>query len=199
MTGTEALALISTMAAALWLGVIVALHFIKPEFDPRIRMISEYARAPHGWIMQLAFFSVAVSCWALAAAIWAYLPPFDPALLAICGVGFAGAGAFITDPVNQNTHTRSGVLHLVFSFIVIPLFPIMGSIVSSDLIGRAAWSPIQPWLTALSILTWAGLICFIGTPLFAGQHARTPIGYFQRFMVFTYSIWLIAVGVILAS
>jgi hypothetical protein len=86
------LALLSTIATVLWLGIIVLLHFIKPELDPRTRMISEYAREPRGWIMQLAFFCMAASCWVLAAATWALQPIVGPVLLAACGVGLAGAG-----------------------------------------------------------------------------------------------------------
>jgi hypothetical protein len=37
-------AIISAVTAGLWLGIIILLHFVKPELDPRTRMISEYAR-----------------------------------------------------------------------------------------------------------------------------------------------------------
>jgi hypothetical protein len=86
----HALALVSSLAAALWLGVIVLLHLIKPELDPRFRMVSEYARAPRGWIMQFAFFCVAVSCWALAVATWPLLPLAGPGLVELSyGYSFA--------------------------------------------------------------------------------------------------------------
>ncbi len=118
-------------AAGLWLIIILLLHFIKPELDPRTRMISEYARGPHGWIMQFAFFCMALSCGALAAAIWALPLSVGPALLTICGVGFVGAGVFVTDPVSlaQKAQTRSGALHVLFAFVVIMIFPIMATVV----------------------------------------------------------------------
>ena len=55
-----------TMAVAL---IIVALHAIKPEFEPSWRFISEYAIGPYGWIMKLAFLIWAASCAALALAL----------------------------------------------------------------------------------------------------------------------------------
>ncbi len=133
------------MTATLWLGAIVLLHVIKPELDPRFRMVSEYARAPRGLIMQFAFFCVAVSCWALAAATSTHLAPVGPVLLVVCGVGFAGAGAFVTDWVSptQDPHTRSGALHNLFSAIVILLFPIMATVVG---VTGGAWIPIRSWL-----------------------------------------------------
>ena len=200
MSDTKALALISAIAAALWLAIIVLLHLVKPGLDARTRMISEYAREPGGWIMQLAFFSMALSCGALAAATWAHLAPVGPALLAICGVGFAGAGAFVTDPVlpTQSTRTRSGGLHVLFAFIVIALFPIMTTTVGFGL-ASGAWAPIRFWPAALSALTWAGFIGFMGAVLYSAKHRETPLGYFQRLMVFTYSVWLMATGLVLAG
>jgi Protein of unknown function (DUF998) len=200
MTGVEVLALLSSMAAALWLGIIVVLHFTRPGLDPRTHMISEYAREPGGWIMRLAFFSVALSCGALAAATWAHLASLGLALLAVCGVGFAGAGAFVTDPVlpTQGTQTRSGGLHVLFAFIVITLFPIMATVVGFAL-ASSVWVPIQFWPAALSALTWAGLIGFMGAALYSAKHTETPLGYFQRFMVLTYSVWLMATGLVLTS
>jgi hypothetical protein len=195
VNGEKALALISAISAALWLAIILLLHLIRPKLDARTRMISEYAREPGGWIMQIAFFCVALSCWTLAAAAWRHLTPIGPLLLIACGVGFAGAGIFVTDPglPTQKTQSRSGSLHVAFAFIVIALFPIAAAIVG---FGLAA---TRSWLAVLSILTWAGFISFTGAAFYSIRHAGMPLGYFQRFMVVTYSAWLIASGLALAT
>jgi Protein of unknown function (DUF998) len=112
MASSHPLELTSAAAAALWLIIITLLPFTKPGLDPRTRMISEYAREPHGWIMQLAFLCMALSCSVLAAAIWALPLLLGPALLTICSVGFAGAGIFVTDPVfvgSKNTDPKRRV------------------------------------------------------------------------------------------
>jgi hypothetical protein len=80
----DAFNLVSAIAAVLWLSTIGLLRVIKPELDPRTRMISEYACGAWGWIMQLAFFCMAVSCWALAAAIWTLQSALGPTLLVVC-------------------------------------------------------------------------------------------------------------------
>lgn len=54
MTGSHPLELASASTAVLWLILIMHLHFIRPEHDPRTRMISEYTRGPHGGIMRVA-------------------------------------------------------------------------------------------------------------------------------------------------
>src|SRR5579872_6247405 len=154
----SSIALFSGLAALAWLGIIVLLHFIKPALDPRARMISEYAREPRGWIMQLAFLCVTLSCWAFVISAWDLLPHFGLVLLAICGIGFAGAGVFVTDPVliTLGAFTRSGFLHVAFAFLVIMLFPLAATLVGLGMIGNAAWASIHAWLPILCILTWVG-------------------------------------------
>jgi hypothetical protein len=49
--------------------IIVALHAIKPEFEPSWHFISEYAIGRHGWIMKLAFLIWAATCAALTLAL----------------------------------------------------------------------------------------------------------------------------------
>jgi hypothetical protein len=201
MTSSYPLEFISAVAAALWLLIIVLLHFIKPELHPRTRMISEYAIGVHGWMMQFAFFSIALSCGALAAAIWVLPLLLGSALLTICGVGFAGAGVFVTDPVSlaQRTLTRSGALHVLFAFIVIVIFPIMATVVDIGVAGKVASASVHYWLPVLSALPWSGFLIFMGGTLISGRIPRTPLGYFERFLVLTYSLWLVAIAIMLAS
>jgi hypothetical protein len=184
------LGLLSTTAATLWFGIIVLLHFIKPEVDPRTRTISEYACTPRGWIMQIAFFCMAVSCWALAAATWKSQPMIGPALLVLCGVGFVGAGVFVTDPIlpTERTWTRGGVLHILFAFAVMLMFPLMATFVAGNMVE----TPARPWLLALTGLTWAGLLSFMFAAFRSVGRPQTAIGYFERFLVLTFTLWLAA-------
>ena len=47
--------------AVLFLVLLAALHIIKPELDPSWRFISEYAIDDYGWVMMVAFLSLALS------------------------------------------------------------------------------------------------------------------------------------------
>jgi hypothetical protein len=199
----ESLAILfSGLAAFAWLAIIVLLHFIKPALDPRTRMISEYARAPKGWIMQVAFYCMAASCLAFALSAWTLLPHLGLALLAICGLGFAGAGLFVTDPVliTQGANTPSGVLHTVFAFIVIMLFPVTATLVGVGMTANAAWASVHAWLPFLSAFTWAGLLGFVVAAAVGRKREQTPVGYSQRVMVLTYTVWLLvaALGAVTA-
>jgi Protein of unknown function (DUF998) len=198
MIGVQPLSLISATAAVLWLGIIVLLHFMMPELDPRTRMVSEYARQLGGWLMRLAFLFLAMSCCALAALTAAVLPPLGPALLSLCGVAAAGAGVFVTDPVllTDRTQTRSGGLHVLFALIVILLFPIMATIVG---IGLDASIKTRPLHALLSLLAWVGLLSFMAATVYSGRRPATPLGYFERVLILAYSAWLIATDVLLAA
>jgi hypothetical protein len=184
--------LLSAVAAVLWLGIIGVLHFIKPELDPRTRMISEYACGPGGWTMQLAFFCMAVSCWALAAATWTLQSVLGPALLVVCGFGFVGAGAFVTDPVQpiERTQTLSGTLHIMFAFAVMLIFPVMATCVSWNVSERAVGAMTWVWLLALAASTWGGLLGFIAATVSSFRRPTTSIGYFERILVVAYTVWL---------
>src|SRR5215213_5372226 len=60
---------LSFAAAATFLVLLAALHLIKPELDPSWRVVSEYEIGRYGWMMVLAFLSLAFSCVTLFVAI----------------------------------------------------------------------------------------------------------------------------------
>ena len=47
--------------SALFVVLLAALHVLKSELDPSWRFISEYAIGDYGWMMVLAFLSLALS------------------------------------------------------------------------------------------------------------------------------------------
>ena len=44
------------ISAACFVIVLILLHILQPEFDPRFRFMSEYALGDYGWLMTTAFF-----------------------------------------------------------------------------------------------------------------------------------------------
>lgn len=195
-------AVVAGVTAALWLVIIASLHIIKPQLKPAVHMISEYAMRPKGWIMRTAFWCIAASCFSLALATWPYIIYAGPVLLVIDGLAFAGAGIFVTDPlsVTRMDKTRSGNLHNIFSFIVIPSFPVMAAVVGISMSGNVIWASVQAWFPVFYLLTWAGFISFMGSAVYSARHPGAPVfGYFQRFMVLTYAVYLIAIAVLIVQ
>jgi len=67
--GSPTAARLSFAGAAAFVVLLAALHFIKPELDPSWRMVSDYEIGRYGWVMVLAFLSLAFSCISLFVAI----------------------------------------------------------------------------------------------------------------------------------
>jgi Protein of unknown function (DUF998) len=55
------------LCAAYYVIVLIILHILEPEFDPRFRFMSEYALGDYGWLMTTTFFALGLA--PLAAAI----------------------------------------------------------------------------------------------------------------------------------
>ncbi|WP_394554755.1 DUF998 domain-containing protein [Agromyces sp. MMS24-JH15] len=53
-------AMTALVACGITVGLIAILHVLEPEYDPSWRMISEYSLGRHGWVMRLAFVTMAI-------------------------------------------------------------------------------------------------------------------------------------------
>jgi hypothetical protein len=211
MTTAKPVTAISLTAARLSLGTAVAflillaaLHVIKPELDPSWHFISEYAIGNYGWIMTLAFLSLALSCASLAVALWPHINgivgKIGLVLLLISAVGMAMAGIFTTDPIttSRDARTASGQLHELGA--TLDLTPFAALLINWSLIRRnPAWSSARRALLWTAGLPLLGLIVFIGSVSIMlpsdGQFGPDVlVGWPNRFLVVTYCIWLITVS-----
>lgn len=195
---------LSLGAAITFLVLLTALHFIKPELDPSWRFISEYAIGEYGWIMMLAFFALAVSCASLAISLWSQVRTFvgkiGLVLLWISAIGMAIAGIFTTDPIatSRDAMTTSGQLHEIGA--TLDLTPFAALLISWGLIRRnPAWSSARQAILLTAWLPLLGLIVFIGSVSMLlpsdGQFGpNVPVGWPNRFLMFTYCVWLITMA-----
>src|SRR5215217_8551622 len=140
---------LSFAAAVTFLVLLAALHLIKPGFDPSWRMVSEYEIGRLGWIMQLAFLSLSLSCVALSVAIRPHVRTIGGriglALLLICAAGMTIAAVFATDPTTatRDELTTHGNLHGLGTLLGIPGFPIAATLTSLSLARNRAWAPAR--------------------------------------------------------
>jgi len=49
------------VCVAYFVIVLIILHILEPEFDPRFRFMSEYALSDYGWLMTTAFFALGLA------------------------------------------------------------------------------------------------------------------------------------------
>jgi len=193
---------LSFAAAAAFLVLLAALHFIKPGLDPSWRMISEYEIGRHGWVMVLAFLFLASSCVALCVAIRPHVRTTGKVgliLLLVCATGMTIAAVFTTDPItaSRDELTTRGNLHGLGTLLGIPGFPLAATLISRSLVRDGALSSGRRSLLWAAALTWIGLLTFVASvalllPQSAGGFGpHVPIGWPNRLLMLAYSAWLI--------
>jgi hypothetical protein len=195
---------LSFVAVTTFLVLLTALHFIKPGFDPSWRVISEYALGDYGWIMVIAFLSLAVSCVSLFVAIRSQIRTLGGkiglAFLLIAAAGLIIATIFTTDPITagRDELTTHGNLHGLGAALGTG-FPIAATLIGWSLARNRAWSPARQSLLWAAGSAWIGFLVFALSMvvMFPDDGTFGPdvlIGWPNRFMMVTYSAWLMVVA-----
>ncbi len=200
---SQTAARLSFAAAATFLVLLAALHFIKPELDPSWRVISEYAIGDYGWIMVLAFLSLAVSCVSLFVAIRSQTRTIGGKIglaFLLVAAGLIIAAIFTTDPItaSQDELTTHGNLHGLGAALGTG-FPIASTLIGWSLARNQAWFPAKRSLLWAAGLSWIGFLVFALSMvvMFPEDGTFGPdvlIGWPNRFMMVAYSAWLMVVA-----
>jgi hypothetical protein len=198
-------ALLVFAGAATFVVLLVALHFIKPGLDPSWHFISEYAIGKHGWIMVLAFLSLAVSYTSLFVAIRSQLRTIAGriglALLLVSALGLTIAAVFTTDPitVSGDAVTTEGTVHNLGGTLGIAM-PFAAALVGWKLMCNPAWSTAQrPLLWATGVALVAFLVSFASLGVMVSQSGGrfgpdVLVGWPNRIEVLAYGVWLMTVA-----
>lgn len=202
---SKIIAWLSFALAAGFLVLLAALHFLEPEFDPSWRLISEYELGEYGWLMSLAFFCLGGSTLALLAAFWPSLRTFGGWIgriwFILLGLAFFGAGIFTSQEITATQTTFAEDLHNLFGFFVIFTFPIAATLVAASLGRSQEWTSSRRRLLRYTLVTWLGLIVFLGSLIYFLQVTggrnfgpQIAIGWPNRFLMVSYTVWLMAVA-----
>lgn len=196
---------LSFAAATMFVVCLAALHLIKPEIDPSWRFISEYAIGDYGWIMVLAFLSLALSFVTLFIAIRSQIRSVGGriglALLLTSAVGLTMAAIFTTDPMTSSNDapTTHGNIHNLAGTIGIGI-PIAAALISWNLARNPTWSVARRSLLWAAGLVWISQLVFIvslGVMLSQSDGKFGPdvlVGWPNRLTVLAYSGWLMTVA-----
>jgi len=188
------------------LVLLAALHVIKPEFDPSWRMVSEYAIGEHGWVMRLAFLSLAFSFASLFVAIRSQTRTVGGriglAVLLASAAAMSAAAVFAIDPIaaSKDELTTHGNLHALASMIGVPGLPVAAVLISRGLARNQAWSSARRSLLWSANLTWISVLLIVLTlavmlPQAGGKFGPDVlIGWPNRLMIVAYCAWLMVVA-----
>jgi Protein of unknown function (DUF998) len=197
---------ISFAAASIFLVLLAALHVVKPEFDPSWRFVSEYAIGRYGWIMVVAFLSLALSCLATVIAINSQIANIGGkiglVLLVLVAASLVAAGIFVADPITatKDQLTTHGSLHGLAAMIGIPGLPIAAVLISRSLVRNQAWSSARRLLLWTAHLTWISVLMMFASMFVMLRQTQGKfgpevlIGWPNRVVVLAYCIWLMVVA-----
>jgi len=181
-------ALVSLGATVTFVVLLAALHVIKWELNPSWHPISEYEIGRHGWMMVLAFLSLALSYVTLFVAIRPQIR--------------TTAAIFTTDPItaSQDELTTHGNLHRLGTLLGLLTVPIAATLIGRSLPRDQAWFPARRLLQWMAGLTWISLLVFfLSVAVMLSQSGRefgpdVLIGWPNRLIVLAYSGWRIVVA-----
>ena len=196
---------LSFAGAATFALLLAALHFIKPELDPSWHFISEYAIGEYGWIMVLAFLSLALSYVGLFLALRSQLQTIAGriglTLLLVSALGLTIAAIFTTDPitVSENAVTTEGTLHNLGGTLGIAM-PFAAVLIGWKLARNPAWSSARrPLLWATGLALVAFLVSFVSLGVMVSRSGgefgpEVLVGWPNRIEIVAYSVWLMVVA-----
>jgi NAD/NADP transhydrogenase beta subunit len=184
-----------------FLILLAALHFLEPEFDPSKRLISEYELGRYGWIMSLAFVSLGVGVLATVRstgkASTGRRGRIGRCWFLTISIAFFGGGIFYPYmPPNFASY-----IHGLCGVIVIVTFPMAATLYGSGLGHNERWTALHRQLRWATVLVWVGLLLFAGSVIVFGimsqpvdrSNPNLLVGWQNRFMIVTYSLWLMVV------
>lgn len=155
-----------------------------------------------GWLMSVAFVSLALSCILLSIALWSQLHivgKIGIVMLLISSAGMLIAAVFETDPLNTdpNLVTTSGKLHQFGAML--DQIPFAAVLITISLLRKSELSG-QRWILIFSlILVWFGFVYFVASvqihfPENGKFGPDVLVGWQNRLMILTQVLWLIIVA-----
>jgi len=191
---TNPAARVAIGASALFVLCLAALHVLRPDLDPSWHFISDYEVGEWGWVMRVAFLSLAAGCFGALAALLPHargiVGRLGLLLLLVSGSGIGLAGLFA--PSTTNTLHEIGAM--------LDQLPLAALLISFSLWRSKQWQSAR-WTLAWSLLVlWAGMAVFIGAMVVMQPSKDKPpspdvlVGWPSRIFIVTHAAWLIPVA-----
>jgi len=170
-------AVATMIGVAMFIIVVLMLHLIQSEYEPRHQLMSELALGQYGWAMFMAFLGLATAVFGVQAAIAAFGGSYGyRVLLGAAALFFLTAGIF---PLGATSliHISAIATGFVLSVLAMYLFPTSA--------GRAS-------VAAPRVVSWS-LAAGVAVSVALGDSV-IPMGIAQRLAAACLLLWLGIVG-----
>jgi hypothetical protein len=106
---------LALMGITLFVMIVFALHFLRPDLNPISRPVSRYAVGPYSFLMATAFFSLGVGSLALVVGLYQGIAPAARSSIGLTFLGLWGIGALISMIFRMDVEgalpTLAGTIH----------------------------------------------------------------------------------------
>jgi hypothetical membrane protein len=194
---TMILALLTIVGIADFLLSFTALHFLRPDVNPVLEPMSNYAVGPYGFLLTAADIGLSLGALALAFGLYLGIAPRGRSyvglfLLALYGVSVLLAGIFPIDVGGEAT--TFGIIHNIVGNIAFFGFPIAVILLSLGMGKDERWRSFRRPALALSMVIVPTVILTI-----LGSNLGIGYGVTQRIANVATLVWMLAVALHLRS
>ncbi len=170
--------------------IVLLLHLLSPEFDPRTRFISEYDHSPYGYLLTSAFFALGLGSICLVAALLNLESSQGVgrkaglALLAVWSIGIIADGIFPLDPGVEPV-TTAGTVHLMAAMISFISLMVASLLLSLDFRKRDYFRKMsRPALVLVGLICLSFMIGNIPDPATQGLTQRLFVLFCLGWLLF---------------
>jgi hypothetical protein len=194
---TMVLALLTIVGIAVYLVNLAALHFLRPDVNPVLEPMSNYAVGPYGFLLTAADIGLGLAALALTFGLYLSIAPPGRSyvgliLLGLYGVSVLLAGIF---PIDVGAEaTTFGILHNIVGNISFIGFPIAVILLSLGMGRDERWRSFRRTALAVSVLVVLTVILTM-----VGFNIGIGFGLTQRLANVTALAWMLLVALHLRS
>jgi hypothetical protein len=195
--GTMFLALLAIVGIADFLLNIAALHFVRPDVNPVLEPMSNYAVGPYGFLFTAADIGSALAALALMVGLYLGIAPPGRSyvglfLLGLYGVSELLAGIF---PIDVGAEaTTVGAIHNIVGNIAFFAFPVGVILLSLGMGKDERWRSLRlPALALASVIVLTVILTMVGFNVGIG------FGVTQRLSNVAVILWMLVVALHLRS
>jgi hypothetical membrane protein len=158
-----------------FIGIVSFLQWIQTDYSPVYQLMSELALGRYGWLMLIAFLSLAIAVFAAQQTLYSYqvTSSLIQNLLKIAALCLVGAGIF---KLGESTTWHVALVTLAFILLIFSMY----------LLPKLVLDFQRPFFTAVCWLLGLSATIFIGLGT-----SIIPIGLAQRLSASCLLLWLI--------
>lgn len=193
------LALIAVGGIVYFVVAVIILHFLRPEYNPINHAVSNYAVGPYGYLMTAAFYTLALSVFALALGLACSVVLTNQARVAVLLLNIASVGMIVMGIFPGDVHalhppaTITGVIHWTAAGVSFSNIMIAAFIFSRCFRTDERWQAFQRSTLVLAMAMVVALLLY-GVLALVGW-----IGIGQRIYLTVSLMWLFFMAVGLRS